>query len=241
MAGKQKNTNGRGDEGKNKNALVQNSNPRVFSCKNYHTCKESILGQREQLRAKSLSDFRCDNVDTCKENILGQREQLGAKLLSDLSHNIHDTCKESILGQMEQLGAKILSTINEIESDGVKSKLTLDPFMHMVCGKDGRWAIVWSEVNEVGPKVVQPIKPTGHNFIPPSPFYTAKPKSVWRPRQSQTLVNPAHSQSLKSELVAQSMSVLGSQVMKPMENTLPLERQVGVSSSGVGMMPMSLW
>ena len=101
MARKQKNTSGRGDERKNKNALVQNSNPGVFSCKNRHTCKESILGQREQLGAKSLSDFRCNNVDTCKENILGQREQLGAKLLSDLSHNIRDTCKESILGLRE--------------------------------------------------------------------------------------------------------------------------------------------
>ena len=129
-----------------------------------------------------MSDFRCNNRDTYKESILGQREQLGAKLLSDHSHNICDTCKESILGQREQLGAKILSTINEIESDGVKSELALDPFMHMVRGKDGRWAIVWSEVNEVGPKVVQPIKPTDHNFIPSSPFYIAKPKSVWRPR-----------------------------------------------------------
>ena len=117
----------------------------------------------------------------------------------------------------------------------------MDLFLRLERGLDGKWAIVWSEVNEVGPKVVQPIKPTGHNFIPSSPFYTAKPKSVWRPCQSQTLVNPVHSQSLKSKLVAQSMPVLGSQVMKPMENTLPLERQMGVSSSGVGMMPMSLW
>ena len=44
VAGKRKNTSGRGDEGKNKNALVQNSNPGFFSYKNRHTCKESILG-----------------------------------------------------------------------------------------------------------------------------------------------------------------------------------------------------
>ena len=59
-------------------------------------------------------------------------------LLSDLSRNNRDTCKESILGQREQLGAKIFSTINGIQSDEIKSKLTLDLFMRMECGKDGR-------------------------------------------------------------------------------------------------------
>ena len=139
VAGKWKNSSGGGDEGKNKTALVQNSNPRDFSFNNRDTCKESILRQREQLRAK------------------------------------------------------ILSTINGIESNGIKSELTLDLYMRMERGKDGRWAIVWSKVSEVGPKVVQPIKPTVHNIITSSPFNTAKPRSVWRPRQSQTLVNPAHS------------------------------------------------
>ena len=52
------------------------------------------------------------------------------------------------------LGAKILSTINGIQSDGIKSELTLDLFKRMERAKDGRWAIVWSEVNEVGLKVV---------------------------------------------------------------------------------------
>ena len=97
VVGKWKNSSGGGDEGKNKTALVQNSNPR---------------------------DFRCNNRDTCKESILRQREQLWAK---------------------------ILSTINGIESNGIKSKLTLDLYMRMERGKDGRWAIVWSEVNG-GPK-----------------------------------------------------------------------------------------
>ena len=181
---------------------------------------------------KILSDF---SRNTCKKSILGLREQLGPKLLSDLSHNNPDTCKVSTLGQRELLGAKVLSMIKGIESDGIKSELSLDLFMRMERGIDGRWAIVWSEVNEVGPKVQQPIKPTGHNSIPSSPFNTAKPKSVWRPHQSQTLVNPAHCQSVKSELVAQ---VLGSQVQKQMEIPLPLERQVGVSSSGDVMMTM---
>ena len=97
VAGKWKNSSGGGDEGKNKTALVQNSNPRDFSFNNRDTCKESILRQREQLRAK------------------------------------------------------ILSTINGIESNGIKSELTLDLYMRMERGKDGRWAIVWSEVNG-GPK-----------------------------------------------------------------------------------------
>ena len=40
--------------------------------------------------------------------------------------NPRDTCKESIQGQREQLGAKILSTINGIESNNIKTELTLD-------------------------------------------------------------------------------------------------------------------
>ena len=175
---------------------------------------------------KILSDF---SHNTCKKSILGQREQLGEKLLSDLSRNNRDTCKVSTLGQWELYGAKVLSTIKGIESDEIKSELSLDLFMRMERELDGRWAIVWSEVNEVGPK--QSIKPIGHNFIPFSPFITAKPKSVWRPRPSQTLVNPAHCQNLKSELVAQ---VLGSQVQMQMEIPLPLERKVGASSSVCG-------
>ena len=53
--------------------------------------------------------------------------------------------------------------------------------MRLERGLDGRWAIGWSEVIEVGPKVVQPLRPTGHYFNSSSPFKTAKPKSVWRP------------------------------------------------------------
>ena len=109
-----------------------------------------------------------------------------------------------------QLGAKILSTINGIESNGIKSKLTLDLFMdlfmRMERGKDERLAIVWSEVNEVGPKVVQPLRPIVHNVITSNPLNTAKPKSVWRPCQSRTLVNPAHSQCLKSGLATTVIS-----------------------------------
>ena len=52
---------------------------------------------------------------------------------------------------------KVLSTIKGIESDGIKSELSLDLYMRMERGIDGRWAIVWSEVIEVGPKVQQPI------------------------------------------------------------------------------------
>ena len=89
VAGKRKNTSGGGDEGKKKSALVG---------------------------VKTLSD-RSHN--TCKKSILGQREQLGAKLLSDLSRDNHDSCKVSTLGQRELLGAKVLSTLKEIGRDKV--------------------------------------------------------------------------------------------------------------------------
>ena len=64
----------------------------------------------------------------------------------DLSCKNHDTCKVSTLGQRELLGAKVLSTIKGIESDGIKSELSLDLFMRMERRIDGRWAIMWSEV-----------------------------------------------------------------------------------------------
>lgn len=51
--------------------------------------------------------------------------------------------------------------------------------MRMVRGKDGRWAIVWFEVNEVGPKVVKPIKPTGLNNISFSPFLQPSPLALF--------------------------------------------------------------
>ena len=50
--------------------------------------------------------------------------------------------------------------------------------MRLEYGLDGRWAIGWYEVIEVGPKVVQPLRPTGYYFNSSSPFKTAKPKSV---------------------------------------------------------------
>ncbi|KAF3968579.1 hypothetical protein CMV_007552 [Castanea mollissima] len=209
------------------------------------TCKESFLGQREQPGVKILSVPSRNIRVTCKESSLGQRKQLGEKILSDFSRKNHDTCKESTLGQREQLGVKILSSINGIESEGIKSELTLDLFMHMEHGLDGRSAIGWFEVIEVGPKVVQPLKPIGHFINSFSPFKTAKPKSVWRPRQSQTVVNPGHSQRFKSERVAQ---VLESQVQKLTKLLLgeseswvlpSVERKVCASSSGVGTMPMS--
>ena len=113
----------------------------------------------------------------------------------------------------------------------------MDLFLRLERGLDGKWAIVWSEVNEVGPKPLKPIKPSGPKFIPPSPFISAKPKSVWMPRQSPTLVNPAHFRSLKSDHDAQE---LGSQGQKPFEVPLPLERQEGASSRGDETTTMSV-
>ena len=132
--------------------------------------------------------------------------------MSDFSRKNRVTCKESTLGQ--RVGAKIQSSINGIESEGIKSELSLDLFMRLERGFDGRWAIGWFEVIEVGPKVVQPLRPTGHIFNSSTSFKTAKPKSVWRPRHSQDVVNPAHCQRFKAEHVAQ---VLGAQVQKLME------------------------
>ena len=145
VAGKQKNTSGGRDEGKNKTALVQNSNPRDFSHTNCHTCKESILG-REQLGVKIFSDFTRNNRDPCKKSILGQREQVGVMLLLDLSRDNRDSCKVSTLGQRELLRAKVLSTLKEIESDTLNTDLSLGLFMRLERGLDGRWEMGYSVV-----------------------------------------------------------------------------------------------
>ena len=63
VAGKQSNNGGRGDKGKEKNVLFQNTNS-------------------EQLGVKSLSVSSRNNHE---ESILGQREPLGVKILSKSS------------------------------------------------------------------------------------------------------------------------------------------------------------
>ena len=95
---------------------------------------------------------------------------------------------------------------------------------------------MWSEVKEVGPKVVQPKKPTIQNVQKVNtsgPFKYVKPKPVWRPRQSQSLANPVHRQRGNFELVA--LGVSESRALPP------VERQVDVSSSVDGLTPMRVW
>ena len=141
---------------------------------------------------KILLDFSCN---TCKKSILGQRKQLGAKLLSDFSCNHRDTCKVRTLGQRELLGVKDLSTIKGIESDRIKFELSLDFFMRML---DGRWAIVWFEVNKVGPKPIDYNKPKQKHVrsvgqVPnPKPIDHNKPKHKpvfkWQPKPPQPTI-----------------------------------------------------
>ena len=153
------------------------------------------------------------------------------KNLSESSRVNRVTCKDSTLGQRDQIGAKILSTIDGIEDKGIKAELTLDMILRMEHGIDGNWAVVWSEVKEVGPKVVQPRKPTIQNFQKVSnsgPFNYIKPKPVWRPRQSQSLANPDHRQRGNSDLVA--LGVSESRVLPP--------GQLDASLSDDGLTPM---
>ncbi|KAF3954742.1 hypothetical protein CMV_019958 [Castanea mollissima] len=99
--------------------------------------------------------------------------------------------------------------------------------MRLERGLDGNWAIVWSEVNEVGPNSLNPSKPIIHNPIPSSPIVPAKPKRVWRPRQTPIMLNPTHCQSSKPDLVAHA---LGSRLQKPLEVLVPRVGQEGLSS-----------
>ncbi|KAF3964820.1 hypothetical protein CMV_010936 [Castanea mollissima] len=134
--------------------------------------------------------------------------------------------KASTLGQRELLEVKVLSTVKVIESDRMKSDLSLDLFMRLERELDGNWAIVWSEVNEVGPNSSKPSKPI-HKLIPSSPMVPAKPRRVWRPRQSPITLNTAHCQSSNPILVGHA---LGSRLQMPMEVQVPRVGQVGSSS-----------
>ena len=138
VAGKRNNNGGEGDKGKKKNVLIQNTNP-------------------EQPRVKSLLVSSRNNRE---ESFLGQREPPRVKILSESSRVNRVTCKDGTQGQRDQIGAKILSTIDGIEDKGIKAELKLDLILCMERGLDGNWTVVWSEVKEVDPKVVQPRKPT---------------------------------------------------------------------------------
>ncbi|KAF3962418.1 hypothetical protein CMV_013057 [Castanea mollissima] len=111
----------------------------------------------------------------------------------------------------------------------MKSELSLDLFMRLERGLDGNWAIVWSEVNEVGPNSLKPSKPIIHNLIPSSPIVPTKPRRVWRPCQTPITLNPAHCQISNPYLIAHA---LGSRLQMPMEVQVPRVGQVGSSSRG---------
>ncbi|KAF3965148.1 hypothetical protein CMV_010640 [Castanea mollissima] len=67
VAGKWKNTSGGGDEGKKKST---SGGVKIVSDCSRITCKKSILGQREQLGEKLLSDYSRDNQDSSKGSTL---------------------------------------------------------------------------------------------------------------------------------------------------------------------------
>ena len=108
---------------------------------------KSVLVQNSKPR-----DFSLKNHDTC----LKYRDTCKDRLLSNRSRNNRDTCKDCIPGQRKQPEAMILSTINGIESNDVTAELTLDIFMRLERRQNGRWDIVWPEVNEKGPKERRP-------------------------------------------------------------------------------------
>ena len=150
---------------------------------------KSILVQNSKPR-----DFSLKNCDTCKD-----------RLLSNRSRNNRVTYKDCIPGQREQPEAMILSTINGIESNDVTSELTLDLFMRLERRQNGRWDIVWFEVNEKGPKEHGPKGKGGISCSkafeedlgqvsnpPPKPnnIYNPNHKTLfkWQPKPSQLTI-----------------------------------------------------
>ncbi|KAF3948752.1 hypothetical protein CMV_025285 [Castanea mollissima] len=192
VVGHRDNTTGRGVEGKMKSAL---GGEKIWSESSRNPSKKRVPGQREQVGKKMVSDSRCAYRDSCKASTLGQRELLGEK---------------------------VLSTVKEMESDGMESEQTLDLFMRLERGLDGSWAIVWSEVNVVGPNSLKPSKPI--KLIHSSPIVPAKPSRVWRPCQNPKTLNPAHRQSSNPEA-----HDLGFRLKMPLEVLGPMG-QVGSCS-----------
>ena len=88
VVGKQSNNGGRGDKGKEKNVLFQNTNSeqpgvKSLSVSSRNNRKESILGQREPLRVKISSESSRVNQVTYKDNTLGQREYWGEDFVNN--------------------------------------------------------------------------------------------------------------------------------------------------------------
>ncbi|KAF3974466.1 hypothetical protein CMV_002214, partial [Castanea mollissima] len=192
VVGYRDNTTGRGVEGKMKSAL---GGEKIWSESSRNPSKKRVTGQREQVGKKMVSDSRCAYRDSYKASTLGQRELLGEK---------------------------VLSTVKEMESDGMESEQKLDLFMRLERGLDESWAIVWSEVNVVGPNSLKPSKPI--KLIHSSPIIPAKPCRVWRPCQNPKTLNPAHRQSSNPEA-----HDLGFRLKMPLEVLGPMG-QVGSCS-----------
>ncbi|KAF3944244.1 hypothetical protein CMV_029272, partial [Castanea mollissima] len=102
-----------------------------------------------------------------------------------------------------------------MESDGMGSENKLDIFMRLERGLDGNWAIVWSEVNVVGPNSLKPSKPI--KLIHSKPSVPAKSSRVWRPCHNPKTLNPAHRQSSNPEA-----HELGFSLKLPMEVQGPM-------------------
>ncbi|KAF3950686.1 hypothetical protein CMV_023590 [Castanea mollissima] len=111
----------------------------------------------------------------------------------------------------------------------------LDLFMRLERGLDGSWAIVWSEVNAVGPNSLKPSKPI--KLIHSGPSGPVKSSRVWRPCQNSKTLNPAHRQSFIPEA-----HDLGFRLKMPMEVQGPMghvgscsrEKEVGHADGGSG-------
>ncbi|KAF3947164.1 hypothetical protein CMV_026666, partial [Castanea mollissima] len=173
------------------------------------------------------------SLNPSKKRVPGQREQVGKKLVSDPRCAYRDPCKASTLGQRELLGEKVLSTVKDLESVGMESEQTLDLFMRLERGLDGSWAIVWSEVNAVGPNSLKPSKPI--KLIHSGPSGPVKSSRVWRPCQNSKTLNPAHRQIPEAH-------DLGFRLKMPMEVLGPMghvgscsrEKEVGHADGGSG-------
>ncbi|KAF3967881.1 hypothetical protein CMV_008167 [Castanea mollissima] len=68
VVGHRKNTTGRGVEGKKKSAL---GGVKIWLESSRNLSKKSVIGQREQVGKKLVSDSRCAYRDSCKASTLG--------------------------------------------------------------------------------------------------------------------------------------------------------------------------
>ena len=100
----------------------------------------------------------------------------------NLKSNI--SCGDNSRIDKDHVGVDIMSVINGAVNKSYNAMLTLDISLHVECGNEGKWNVLFSKINEAGPVAV---KPSGENKT--HSFKTMltngrgpRPNAGWKPK-----------------------------------------------------------